>query len=189
MVHSPLLVGEMTSPAIPGCQANLCRRSPYWPCTTLTMTVCLLHAYWILLSWFLHLKYLWPLDLLSRNCISEDTSIENVPIQTSPCPIMMIKKKKRSHPIGQVPAGPLQTKPRWSVQLPGTTWVNMNNLLTKWTPGSHGKLGSLSLPISSNCSCVRLITVRSPMCPWFSLWHTKSQLASNDDPSLSGWMP
>jgi hypothetical protein len=97
----------------------------------------------------------------------------------------MIKWKERSRPIGQVPIDPLQPKPRWSVWLSGATWVNTNIVLTKWTPGSHGKLGSLSLPISSNCSCVRLITDKIPMCS--SVYHLPHAALSHT-PSLN-WLP
>ena len=190
MVHSPLSISQLLNPTIPGSHANLCRRSSCWHYTTLTMTVYPLNTSWTLLSWVLQLKYLWPLDLLSKKCICIGIYVEEVPIQTSPCPIMMAKRKERSRPIGQVPADPLQTKPRWSVWLSGATWVNMNIVLKKWSPGSHGKLGSLSLPISSNYSYVRIITVRIPMCSSAILLMLLSMInmSEKDNRHICSWL-
>jgi hypothetical protein len=88
------------------------------------MTVFSPYTYYIPHSWILKLEYLWKLDLLSRSCIGKRTSVEVVSAQPSPCSIMRIKREKLSRSIDK----PLQA----------------------WTLGSHGKLGSLSLPIPTN---------------------------------------
>jgi hypothetical protein len=119
------------------------------------MTVCSLHTYWIPLSWILKLKYLWPLDLLSRNDICKDISMEVVPAQPSLCPIMMIKSEKMPRSIGQIPAGPLQNQPLVEYV---ALWHNLGphvvkhpaNHMNSWIPWQTWKFITSNLPLLSS---------------------------------------
>jgi hypothetical protein len=107
---------------------------------------------------------------MSRNCICKGISVEEVHVQTSLCPILDDKVEGKVSPHRTSTCRPTPNKTKVECL---ALWCNLGqheHRANKMTPGSHGKLGSLSLPISSNYSCVRLITVRSLLCSYVVIW-------------------